>query len=124
MAATPVVKAPAPVAAGPDALQASITKAQVHLRSEPGDWDAWATLGSAYVQEARITADPSYYPKAEGALNRSLQLRPDGNVSAMVGHGRSDGRPPRVHRLPRVGHARAGGCARHRGCVRGASTTR
>jgi tetratricopeptide (TPR) repeat protein len=80
-----LANAPAPIAPAPDALQTSITKAQAQLRSEPGDWDAWATLGSAYVQQARITADPSYYPKAEGALNHSLQLRPEGNVTAMVG---------------------------------------
>ncbi|MDQ6846362.1 MAG: tetratricopeptide repeat protein [Candidatus Dormibacteraeota bacterium] len=84
-APTALVRAPATIAPAPDALQTSITKAQSQLRSEPGDWGAWATLGSAYVQEARITADPSYYPKAEGALNHSLQLRPEGNVTAMVG---------------------------------------
>jgi tetratricopeptide (TPR) repeat protein len=79
------VTGPAAAAPGADALQTSITTTQAHLRSEPGDWDAWATLGSAYVQEARITADPSYYPKAEGALNHSLALQPNGNVTAMVG---------------------------------------
>ena len=68
-----------------DALQASIAAAQVRLRATPADWNAWASLGSAYVQEARITADPSYYPAAEGALSHSLQLKATGNVIAMVG---------------------------------------
>ncbi len=68
-----------------DALGVAIAKAQALLRSEPTNWSAWAALGSAYVQEARITADPSYYPKAEGALKQSLQLRPGGNAAAMIG---------------------------------------
>ena len=68
-----------------DALQAAIAKAQAQLRSEPKNWSVWADLGGAYVQEARITADPSYYPKADGALKRSLQLRPSGNAAAMIG---------------------------------------
>ena len=42
-----------------------------------------ASLGLAYVQEARITADPSYYPKAEGVLRRSIALdRKDNDVAA------------------------------------------
>ncbi len=81
---TPTAATPSHVVAT-DALQASIAAAQVRLRSTPGDWNTWASLGSAYVQEARITADPSYYPKAEGALNHSLQLKTEGNVTAMVG---------------------------------------
>ena len=40
--------------------------------AHPDDWQAFASLGLAYVQQARITADPSYYPKAEGVLERSL----------------------------------------------------
>jgi tetratricopeptide (TPR) repeat protein len=35
----------------------------------------------------RITADPSYYPKAQGALQRSLQLESATNWQAMVGMG-------------------------------------
>jgi tetratricopeptide (TPR) repeat protein len=69
----------------PDPLQAAIVKAQAQLRSEPQNWSVWADLGSAYVQEARITADPSYYPRADGALKQSLQLRPTGNAGAMIG---------------------------------------
>jgi tetratricopeptide (TPR) repeat protein len=53
----------------------------------PGDYSAWAALGSAYVESARITADPTYYPKAEGALRRSLELRPTGNPAALTGLG-------------------------------------
>ena len=51
----------------------------------PTDWQAFASLGLAYVQQARVTADPSYYPKAQGVLRRSLGLERDDNFAAMVG---------------------------------------
>ena len=70
-----------------DQLVASIARAQKHLSAVPGDYPAWAALGSAYTERARVTADPAYYPKAEGALRRSLQLRPTGNPAALVGLG-------------------------------------
>ena len=46
-------------AAAVDPLTASITAAQVRLQEVPGDWTTWAQLGSAYVEQARVTADPS-----------------------------------------------------------------
>lgn len=70
-----------------DALAGSITRLQDHLADVPGDYDALAQLGVAYVERARITVDPTYYPKAEGVLRRSLALRPTGNSEAMVGMG-------------------------------------
>ena len=70
-----------------DQLSAGIARAQQHLRALPGDYATWASLGSAYIERARVTADPSYYPKAEGALRRSLKLRPAGNPGALVGLG-------------------------------------
>ncbi len=70
---------------GTDPLQISIATAQTTLRQDPQDWKTWAELGGGYVEEGRITADPSYYPKAEGALHRSLQIQPSGNAPAMVG---------------------------------------
>jgi tetratricopeptide (TPR) repeat protein len=68
-------------------LDAAIASAQKRLTQLPGDWSTWAQLGSAYVQQARVTADPSYYPKAEGALQRSLTERPTDNWQALVGLG-------------------------------------
>ncbi|MGH2683299.1 MAG: tetratricopeptide repeat protein, partial [Actinomycetota bacterium] len=56
------------------------------LRDVPSDWRAAAALGLAHVQEARITADPGHYPRAEAALRRSLSQRP-GNIDAVVGMG-------------------------------------
>jgi tetratricopeptide (TPR) repeat protein len=80
---------PATVTAAVDrsSLAGAIQLAQVRLRTLAKDDQTWAQLGSAYVQQARITVDPSYYPKAEGALQRSLQLKPVGNVAAFVGEG-------------------------------------
>jgi tetratricopeptide (TPR) repeat protein len=85
-AQVPDGRAPAAQTAA-DQLAASIARAQQHLRTVPGDYDAWATLGAAYLERARVTADPTYYPKAEGALRRSLTLRPTGNPAALVGLG-------------------------------------
>ncbi len=84
--------APSPLAAslagpGLDPLSRSIDAAQRELRENPGDAVTWAQLGSAYVEQARATADPSYYEKAQGALDRSMQLQPEDNGEAMIGLG-------------------------------------
>lgn len=64
-----------------------ISQLQARLRATPGDARSFASLGIAYVQQARVTADPSYYPKAEEALHRSLQLGGGRNFEASVGMG-------------------------------------
>jgi tetratricopeptide (TPR) repeat protein len=51
----------------------------------PGDARAWAGLGSAYVDQARLTGDPRNYPKAEDALHRSLSIEGERNAPAMAG---------------------------------------
>jgi tetratricopeptide (TPR) repeat protein len=83
---TPVVAAAAVapgLLAGED-LDAGITSLQAHLRTQPRDFGSWATLGLAYVEQARTKGDPSRYPQAEKALKRSLELRP-GNDAALSG---------------------------------------
>lgn len=81
-------RAAAPAVAAPqDTLAASITRLQQHITEVPGDYRALAQLGSAYVEQARVSVDPTYYPKAEAALRRSLTLRPRDNAEAMVGMG-------------------------------------
>ncbi|MGW3850235.1 tetratricopeptide repeat protein [Streptomyces fagopyri] len=65
-------------------LDTSITALQAHLRAQPKDFGGWATLGLAYVEQARTKGDPSRYPQAQQALDRSLKLRP-GNESALAG---------------------------------------
>jgi tetratricopeptide (TPR) repeat protein len=68
-------------------LGAAVKQAQDHLRKFPADWSGWAGLGMAYVQQGRITADPAYYPRAEGAFQRSLKVRPKENALALAGQG-------------------------------------
>ncbi len=68
-------------------LTASIAELQQQLEDRPDDDVKWAQLGAAYVEQARVTADPSYYPKADGALEKSLELRPEGNDDALVASG-------------------------------------
>nr|WP_303709802.1 tetratricopeptide repeat protein [Kutzneria buriramensis]WKX07906.1 tetratricopeptide repeat protein [Kutzneria buriramensis] len=65
-------------------LDASITALQSQLRAQPKDFGGWATLGLAYVEQARTKGDPSRYPQAERALKRSLDLKPD-NDRALAG---------------------------------------
>jgi tetratricopeptide (TPR) repeat protein len=72
-----------PVAA--DALSRSIAALQKNLQRSPRNSRAWSDLGLAYVQQARLTADPTYYPKAEGAFAKSLALEPTDNALALVG---------------------------------------
>lgn len=87
-ASPPTVAAQEPVLAAvdPDGLADGIAQAQQRLEEVPGDWDTWAALGIAQVEQARVTADPAWYPRAEGALETSLELRPD-NDDAMAGMG-------------------------------------
>ncbi|MFF3742210.1 tetratricopeptide repeat protein [Streptomyces sp. NPDC002566] len=65
-------------------IDAGITALQAHLRAQPKDLGSWATLGLAYVEQARTKGDPSRYPQAEKALDRSLELRSD-NDQALAG---------------------------------------
>nr|WP_307781937.1 tetratricopeptide repeat protein [Streptomyces sp. MBT65] len=65
-------------------LDASIASLQAHLRTQPKDYDGWATLGLAYVEQARTKGDPSRYPQAQAALQRSLKVSP-GNENAVEG---------------------------------------
>jgi tetratricopeptide (TPR) repeat protein len=68
-------------------IAAAIATTQAHLKEYPNDSAGWATLGAAYVQQARIGGDPTYYPKAEGALKKSLAQQPEANVAALTGLG-------------------------------------
>ena len=72
--AAPVVVRPGDV----DALQE-------RLRRVPNDDAAWASLGLAYIERAKAAANPELYPKAEGALRRSLKLQEADNFVAAAG---------------------------------------
>ncbi|WP_394619944.1 tetratricopeptide repeat protein [Lentzea sp. JNUCC 0626] len=82
---------PAPPASGAAVarsdVQRAISAAQERLRRVPEDAATWASLGSAYVEQARITGDPTYYGKAQGALETSLRHKADGNGAAHLGLG-------------------------------------
>lgn len=66
---------------GPDA---DVPALEARLRSQPRDFVGWAALGLAHVERARTDGDPSRYPRAERALERSLELAP-GNDHALAG---------------------------------------
>jgi tetratricopeptide (TPR) repeat protein len=83
---------PAPAAAGAQTPQATaldlmIYRAQESLRRNPEDALLWAQLGAAYVEQARVTGDPSYYSRSQGALDRSLEVAPNGNGEALIALG-------------------------------------
>jgi tetratricopeptide (TPR) repeat protein len=59
-----------------DDTAAAVATLQVRARANPRDALVLTQLGIAYQQRARETADPSYYPRAEGVLRRALTLRP------------------------------------------------
>ncbi|PSL51550.1 tetratricopeptide repeat protein [Saccharothrix carnea] len=68
-------------------VQRTIAAAQEKLRRSPRDAATWALLGSSYVEQARVTGDPSYYAKAQGALTTSLEHQPVDNGPALLGLG-------------------------------------
>ncbi|QTA36775.1 tetratricopeptide repeat protein [Streptomyces sp. CA-256286] len=63
-----------------EALQARVTRL-------PKDSGGWAALGMAYVQQARSTADPATYDRAERALRTSFNVQSEGNTDAEIGMG-------------------------------------
>jgi tetratricopeptide (TPR) repeat protein len=68
-----------------DILSRQIDALQRRLKATPSDYTSWATLGIDYIQKAKDTVDPAYYPKAAGVLQRSLRLNSTDNFVAMVG---------------------------------------
>jgi tetratricopeptide (TPR) repeat protein len=71
--------------ANPGDLSSTIAALQARLRRIPQDAGSWAALGSAYIQQARVSGDPSFYAKAAGSLHRSLDVQPEGNAPALTG---------------------------------------
>ncbi|MGQ0601157.1 MAG: tetratricopeptide repeat protein [Anaerolineales bacterium] len=74
------------VARSATALDDRITKLQHHLTDKPEDWPAYGELGLAYLQKARETGDPSYYQKADAALQETLAHNP-GDYGMLSGMG-------------------------------------
>ncbi|MGH2693343.1 MAG: tetratricopeptide repeat protein [Actinomycetota bacterium] len=67
-------------------IERTISALQERLRDQK-DPHLLALLGLAYLQRARISADPAYYPKAESSLRASLGLQSDRNPDARLGMG-------------------------------------
>jgi tetratricopeptide (TPR) repeat protein len=68
-------------------LPGAIDQLQRHLQAQPHDAAGWATLGVAYVEQARLKADPTDYTRAASVLDRSLRLSPAANEPALAGLG-------------------------------------
>lgn len=70
-------------------LTALVADREKWVAGHAKDDASWAVLGAAYLEQARRTAEPAWYPKAEKALKRSLEIRPaeKGNFDAMTGMG-------------------------------------
>ena len=64
----------------------TIQALQTHLKESPNDWASYSQLGLSYMQKARETGDPSYYPKAEQTFSKTLANNP-GDYSAVGGMG-------------------------------------
>lgn len=60
-----------------------VERLQQRVARLPGDYTAWAQLGSEHLEQARISSDPGAYLRAENAFNRARKLRPqDGDALA------------------------------------------
>ncbi|MFJ9869664.1 tetratricopeptide repeat protein [Streptomyces sp. NPDC101165] len=66
-------------------LAALIGQQESRVRAQPRDARAWAVLGNAYLEQGRHSADAASYPKAERALQTSMELRGSGNAQALGG---------------------------------------
>ncbi len=73
---------PTPAASAPVDPLVALQRA---AEARPDDPRGWATLGLAHVQQARLTADPTAYGRAEQAFARSLQADPTDNDVALTG---------------------------------------
>ncbi|MFF9910120.1 tetratricopeptide repeat protein [Streptomyces sp. NPDC013457] len=70
-------------------LGALIGDREKWLEDHPADEASWAVLGAAYTERGVRLGDVTYYPRAERALKRSLEVRPAsrGNLDAQLGLG-------------------------------------
>jgi tetratricopeptide (TPR) repeat protein len=59
---------------------------QERIRQSPGDVQAYAVLGAAYLQKVRDTGDPAYYGKAQEVLDEAIRCDPQ-HVEALIGEG-------------------------------------
>ncbi len=65
-------------------ISAMVGSLQDRLRTVPSDDRTWAALGLAYVEQARVSGNPTFYDQAEQAVDRSLRLNPQDNAVALA----------------------------------------
>ena len=63
-----------------------VRQLEQRVQQDPTNWQAFQQLGLGYIQKARDTGDPSYYARAEEALNKALQINPQ-DAESLVGLG-------------------------------------
>jgi tetratricopeptide (TPR) repeat protein len=81
---TPAAAVPRIVPDSGQDLEASILALQATLRRLPQDYVSWANLAVAYVEQARLTGNATYYAKADDAAARSFEVSPDDNFPALA----------------------------------------
>ena len=74
------------VAASGATLDVVIEGLESRVEDVPNDHVAWAGLGLAYVQQARVTANGDLYALAGSALDTSLGINDTDNFLAYAGH--------------------------------------
>ena len=62
----------------------AVSDAASAIREMPNSPEAYTRLGSALLEQARVTVDPSAYGRAETAFDHALMLAPD-DPSALIG---------------------------------------
>ena len=67
-------------------LDVQIEELAARVDEVPTDHVAWASLGMAYVQQARVTANGDLYELADTALETSLDINDSDNFLAYAGH--------------------------------------
>ncbi|GAA4059023.1 tetratricopeptide repeat protein [Nonomuraea soli] len=77
----------ATVAAPPQQSAATRTTEtlQSRLQRLPGDYRGWARLATEHLEQARITGNPAFYPKAEQALIKANGLAPQDDAVLTAG---------------------------------------
>jgi tetratricopeptide (TPR) repeat protein len=72
----------------------SIADLEAKLHDNPGDYVSLLAVANAYLQEVRETGDPTYYVRADDALDRAAAIHPDDPellaTQAMLALGRHD----------------------------------
>ena len=68
-----------------DPLAQRVRGLQADVERVPGNYRAWSDLGSAYLAQARLDADPGLYGRAQKAFEQSLEVRPQDNDAALTG---------------------------------------